>query len=97
MQDSTLYQQWFIGLGIAAALIVVAAALLILVILAAKRIQRLAAAALGLVTQIKENTASIWELQQTNSVAVNILEGAEEIKNHAVLVVGAMQEADKLK
>ncbi len=95
MRDSALYQQWLIGLGIAAALVIVAAALLIMVILAAKRIQRLAAAALGLVVQIKENTDSIWALQQTNSVAVGILEEAEEIKTHAVMVVGAMHEADQ--
>ena len=62
MEDSTLYQNWYIGLGIATVLIVAAAALLIMVILAAKRILRLAGAALGLVTQIKENTKSVWAL-----------------------------------
>lgn len=97
MEDSTLYQHWYIGLGIATVLILAAAALLIMVILAAKRILRLASAALGLVTQIKENTQSVWALQQTNGVATDILKGAESIKDHAVMVVGAMAEADESK
>jgi len=73
MDEATLYSNWYLGLGIAVVLIVAAAALLILVWFAARRILRLATAALGLVVQIKENTNSIWGLEQTNEVAVDKL------------------------
>lgn len=94
MDDATLFTNWYIGLGIAVVIILAAAALLIMVWLAARRIRRLAKAALGLVTEIKENTQSIWELQATNQVASSILEGAEDIKTHAVLVAEALKEAE---
>jgi hypothetical protein len=90
MDDAALYGNFYVGLAIAVVLILAAAALLILVWLAARRILRLATAALGLVEQIKENTNSIWGLQTTNEVATNILEGAEAIDAHAGLVAEAL-------
>ncbi len=90
MDDATLYGNFYVGLAIAVVLIIAAAALLILVWFAARRILRLATAALGLVEQIKENTNSIWGLQTTNEVATNILEGAEAIDAHAGLVAEAL-------
>jgi len=95
MDDATLYANWYIGLGIAVVVVLVAATLLIMVWMAARRIRRLAEAALGLVTEIKENTQSIWHLQETNQVAGSILEGAEEINTHAVMVAEALKEAEK--
>lgn len=95
MDEATLYSNFYIGLGIAVVLIIAAALLLILVILAARRILRLATAALGLVVQIKENTNSVWGLQTTNKVATDILEGAKAIDSHAGLVVGALEKASK--
>jgi len=91
MDDATLYGNFYIGLAIAVVLILAAAALLILVWMSARRILRLATAALGLVEQIKENTNSIWGLQTTNEVATNILEGAEAIDAHAGLVAEAQK------
>lgn len=95
MDDTTLYGNFYVGLAIAVVIIIAAAVLLILVILSARRILRLATAALGLVVQIKENTNSIWGLQTTNEVATDILEGAEAIDSHAGLVVEALQQASK--
>lgn len=92
MDDATLYGQWFFWLGIAAVLILAAAALLLLVWNAARRILRLAQAALQIVTQIKENTHSIWELQQTNAVACDILDEAKEIETHAGMVAEALEQ-----
>ena len=95
MDDATLYSNFYLGLAIAIVVILAAAVLLILVWLAARRILRLATAALGLVIQIKENTNSIWGLQTTNEVASNILEGAEAINEHAGLVAEALHQTNK--
>lgn len=93
MEEATLYNNYFIGLAIAVVIILAAAILLILVIRAARRILRLATAALGLVIQIKENTNSIWGLKQTNEVATDILEGAQAIESHAGLVAEALHQS----
>lgn len=92
MSEATLMNQWLIGLGIAVVIILIAAVLLLLVWQAARRILKLAGAALQLVVQIKENTSSIWGLQETNQVAVDILEEAKEIESHAGLVAEALHE-----
>ena len=59
MENEALFNEWLIGLALVSVIIVIAAVLLILVWLAAKRILRLAEAALEIVTQIKNNTNSI--------------------------------------
>jgi len=94
MDEATLYGNFYIGLAIAVVVILAAAVLLIMVWFAARRILRLASAALGIVTQIKENTNSIWGLQTTNEVALDILEGAEAIESHAGMVAEALHNAE---
>ena len=108
MNDAELFTNWYIALGIATVVVLIAASLLIGVWLATRRILKLAIAALGLVTQIKENTQSIWNLKDTNSTAVKILTTATAIKNHGALVrifaavllflqgVGPLPEFDEL-
>ena len=91
MENETLFNEWLIGLGLVSLIVVIAAVLLILVFLAAKRILRLAGAALEIVTQIKNNTNSIWELETTNKVAVDIQNEAEAIEAHATLVAEALE------
>ena len=98
MNDAELFTHWYIALGIATVVVLIAASLLIAVWLAARRILKLAIAALGLVTQIKENTQSIWNLKDTNTTAVKILTTATAIKNHGALVAQALhEEAEKEK
>lgn len=92
MDEATLYNEWFIGLGLAGVVVLVAAVLLLLIWIAARRILKLAKAALGIVVRIRQNTNSIWSLQQTNELAGNILVEAGEIKSHAGLVAEALQE-----
>lgn len=92
--EEALYNQWYMGLAIATVIILIAAVLLIMIWLAAKRILKLANAALGLVVQIKENTTSIWELQDTNEVAASILKEAKNIRDHAGLVAGSLEEVE---
>lgn len=97
MNDAALYESWMFWLVIATVLIIAAATLLLLVNAAARRILRLATAALGLVVEIKKNTNSIWGLQQTNEVAGKILEGSGAIKDHLTLVSDALHELDSKK
>lgn len=92
MEAADLYTAYFTGLTIAAVIILAAAVLLLMVRSAARRILKLATAALGLVVEIKTNTNSIWELQQTNEVAGDILEGAKNIESHAGLVAEALHD-----
>lgn len=92
MENEVLYNEWLIGLGIVAVIVVIAATLLIMVLLAAKRILRLAGVALDVVTEIKNNTNSIWELETTNNVATEIKNEAEAIEGHATLVAEALEE-----
>ena len=86
MNDALLYEKWYFWLIIATVLVIAAATLLILVIVQARRILKHAVTALDAVTKIKAHTLSIWELQSTNEVAVKILEGSDQIKNHTGLV-----------
>lgn len=95
MTDAQLIAQWQTGLIVAAVIVVAAAALLIGIALAARRILRLALAALGVVETIKANTQSIWSLRDTNEKAVKVLEAAESIRDHGALVAGALGEKDR--
>ena len=95
MNDAAYYNQFYIGLAIAGALVVVAALLLIMIWMAARRILKLATAALSLVIKIKENTMSVWGLLETNHKAVSILSEAETIENSAGLVAEAFHETEK--
>jgi len=94
MDETSLFTEWYIGLGIVTVIIIAAAVLLILVWTAARRILRLATTALGLVVQIKNNTKSVWSLQTTNKVAGDILEGANAIETHAGMVAEALHETE---
>lgn len=92
MENSELYNEWIIGLILVSVIIVIAAVLLIMIWLAAKRILRLAGSALELVITIKNNTNSIWDLQTTNSVAVDIQNETKAIETHAGMVATALEE-----
>jgi len=85
---------FYIGLAIAGAIVLIAAILLILILVAARRILKLAGAALGIVIRIKENTLSIWGLQDTNHTAINILNEADTILSNAGAVATALHETE---
>lgn len=95
MNDAEYYNHFYIGMAIAGAIVVIAAVLLILILVAAKRILKLAGAALGIVVNIKQNTMSIWELQNTNHKAVDILQDADTILSNAGAVATALHETEK--
>jgi hypothetical protein len=95
MNDAQYYKEFYIALAIAGAIVVIAALLLILIWVAARRILKLANAALGIVVNIKQNTLSIWELQNTNHKAVDILNEADTILGSAGAVAQAFHETEK--
>ncbi len=95
MNDAQYYKEFYIALAIAGAIVVIAATLLILIWVAARRILKLASAALGIVVNIKQNTLSIWELQNTNHKAVDILNEADTILGSAGAVAQAFHETEK--
>ena len=95
MNNAAYYNQFYIGLAIAVAIVVIAAVLLILIFIAARRILKLATAALGIVIKIKQNTLSIWELQNANHKAVDILKEADSILSNAGAVAQAFHETEK--
>lgn len=95
MNDAAFYNEFYIGLAIAGLIVVIAATLLILVWLQARRILKLAAAAITLVVKIKENTLIIWGLQDTNKKAVDILSEADTILDSAGKVAQALHETEK--
>ena len=97
MTDAQLLSTWYMSPAVAAVLLLVAAGLLIGIWLAARRILRLALAALALVEEIKANTQSIWSLKETNEEATKILEAAESIRDHGALVAGALAADDDEK
>src|SRR5947209_4571711 len=70
---------WWITLAIAAVVIVVVAALLIGIVVAANRIDRHASAIWLAGKDIARNTIQIWQLQETNAVAEQILATAQGI------------------
>ena len=95
MNDAEYYNNFYIALAIVGAVVVIAAVLLILILVAANRILKLANAALGIVKNIKDNTLSIWELQNTNHTAIDILNEADTILGNAGAVAKALHETEK--
>ena len=95
MNDAEYYNMFYIGLAIVGAIVLIAATLLILILIAARRILKLAGAALGIVVNIKQNTLSIWELQNTNHKAIDILNEADTILSNAGAVATALHETEK--
>ena len=94
MNDAAYYNEFYIGLAIVGVIVVIAATLLILIWIAARRILKLANAALGIVVNVKKNTLSIWELQNTNHKAIDIFNEAGTILNNAGAVAQALQETE---
>ena len=84
---------WSLSLVLGAVVILVVAALLLRIIRAAQSIDRYASDIWDAGQQIAGNTASIWMLAQTNSVAGQILATAQSIDGHAAAIDQALNPA----
>lgn len=95
MSAQEIYGWWFFWLGVAGVIVVAAAALLVSIIVLARQIASLAATALAVVQQIEQHTKPIWQLNATNHVAKQLLDGAQAIEGNAAAVVGALHAAEQ--
>lgn len=91
--EDTTTRWWVLALSIGAVVIGVVAALLLRIIRAANSIDRYAADIWDAGQKIAGNTASIWMLGQTNSVAGQILATAQSIDQHAATIDSALNGA----
>ena len=91
MTERQFLRSWYTGLAILAAVVAAVAALLLTIIGTARSILRNATRALEVANEIVANTRPIWELEQTNAVAAQLLEGAEAIEGHATEVADALE------
>jgi hypothetical protein len=83
--------RWYIGMGIASAVVAVVAALLLAIISTARNILRNATRALGVAEGIVVSTEPIWQLELTNAVAGQLLDGARSIEQHATQIADALE------
>lgn len=95
MSAAEIYGWWSVWLGVAGVLVVAAAALLITIWVLAHRIGTLAAAALGLVEEIEQQTKPIWQLNTTNRVAGQLLGGAQSIEAHVGTIAASLAAGDE--
>ena len=90
MSEQRFLRNWYTGVAVAAAVVVAVAGLLLAIIGTARRILGHAGRALEVANEIVANTRPIWELERTNSVAVELLEGARAIERHATELADAL-------
>ncbi len=91
--SATITRWWVLTLAVGAVVIGVVAALLLRIIRAANSIDRYAADIWDAGQAIARNTAAIWQLGQTNSVAGQILATAQSIDGHAAAIDQALNGA----
>ena len=90
MSEQQFVRRWYAGLAVAVTIVAAVAALLLAIIGTARSILRHAERALEVANEIVANTRPIWELEKTNSVAVELLEGARAIEQHSTEVADAL-------
>jgi sulfite exporter TauE/SafE len=95
MSAQEIYNAWTIWLGVAGVIVVVAAALLITIGVLARQIADLAATALEIVEHVEQNTKPIWQINATNHVARQLLDGAQAIEGNATAIAGALHAAEQ--
>lgn len=72
--------QWVVGWAIAIAIVVVVVLLVGSVIYMASRIRAKLLAVLDALTDARDNTAALWDVQTTNQVAEEILDSARRAR-----------------
>ena len=91
MTDAQLYEIWGWSLVVAAVVVVLAAILLIAILLVARRILAHAGEALSAAESIAQSTKVIWELDETNRTAEEILAATESIEERGGRVAATLQ------
>lgn len=91
MSDSDLLARWIIGLVAAGVIVVVVVALLLLIINEARRILNAAVRCLHAVRSIRTHVEPIWELHTTNTVAEELVSGAQSIESKTRLLADTLE------
>ncbi len=91
MNKKQFLSYWYTGMAIAAAIIGVVAVLVLAIIATARSILFNAKRALNLANEIVTNTRPIWELEQTNTAATQLLQEAKSIERHATQVADGLE------
>lgn len=91
MSEKQFLRGWYIGVAIAGTIVAAVAGLLLAIIGTARSILSNATRALELANEIVANTRPIWKLDTTNTVAAQLVEGAEAIEEHATEVADALE------
>ena len=90
MTDADLWAAWWLWMGVATVVILIAAGLLITIWLTARKILTDAIRALNAAEAIRAQTQPIWGLQDTNTVAEDILGTVRAIEDKGKLLAGAL-------
>lgn len=85
---------WTAGFLIGLVVVLIVATLLIGILYQAHRILKLAKTASVVVAEIDDNTRSVWALRHTNTVADQLLGGAQAIDENAAAIVAAVSHDD---
>jgi len=90
MTDADLFRLWYLWLAIGGAVVVVAATLLVTIWLTACGIEREARRALAAVERIGTATRPIWQLDDTNQTAEELLAAARDLETHGAAIAAAL-------
>lgn len=90
MTDADLWAAWRLWMAAAAVVVLIAASLLIVIWVTARKIYADAARALNAAQAIRAQTQSIWELEQTNDVAREILGAVKGIEEKSTSLASAL-------
>lgn len=90
MTDADLWAAWRLWMAVAAVVVLIAAGLLIIIWLTARQILADAVRALNAAQAIRAQTQPIWGLQDTNTIAEDILKTVREIEEKATALATAL-------
>ncbi|MDQ6932956.1 MAG: hypothetical protein M3160_07245 [Candidatus Eremiobacteraeota bacterium] len=82
---------WILSFVIAGVVVLLVATLAIIILAAATTIKKQAVRALTAGGKIREQTMPLWQLENTNNVAVQLAEAARSIESHATALAGALE------
>ena len=94
MTDAQLWASWWMWMGVATVVILIAASLLITIWLTARQILADAVRALKAVEKIREQTQSIWALEETNEIAEDVLNTVKAIEAKGGALAGALHKTE---
>lgn len=90
MPEAEFYRWWYIGYALGALVVAIVAALLGVILVTARRIERLAAVALGVTGEIEQSTRPIWALADANAITEDIVRTVRSIEARTAEIADAL-------